>query len=160
MIISLPFLLRTRNVSDKILEKTKTRIICSVPFLFPKNRSVYEIMWKNNVGRGRATYDNITQRMLFACWISKATGTHSGYVILIALVLQQWLRERAAVLYLHCLCCINLWRLIWVSCDVERILGRGAPARNIFGIRKSMVRLSPHLSWWHILVCFLICNRR
>jgi hypothetical protein len=48
-------------------------------------------------GRSRqATDDNIIQRMRFACWITKATDTHSEYVILIAL--QQWSLERAPVL--------------------------------------------------------------
>jgi hypothetical protein len=42
----------------------------------------------------------------FACWIVKATDTHSQYVIFIALPLQQWIRERALILryaYLACL---------------------------------------------------------
>ena len=33
-----------------------------------------------------------------ACWITKATNTHSEYVILIALPLQQWLHERPSML--------------------------------------------------------------
>jgi len=33
--------------------------------------------------------------MRFACWI--ATGTHSEYVIHIAVPLQQWLHERASI---------------------------------------------------------------
>ena len=39
----------------------------------------------------------------FACWIIKATGanTHTEYVILITLPLQQWLLERA--LHVYCL---------------------------------------------------------
>jgi hypothetical protein len=32
----------------KVVEKIKTHILCSVTF-FPKNRAVYEIMWKNTV---------------------------------------------------------------------------------------------------------------
>ena len=44
---------------------------------------------------GQATDDNIIRRMRFALWITKATDTHSQYVILIALPQQQWLRERA-----------------------------------------------------------------
>jgi hypothetical protein len=36
-------------------------------------------------GAGQATVDNIIWRMRFACWITKATDTHSEYVILIAL---------------------------------------------------------------------------
>jgi hypothetical protein len=57
---------------------------------------------------GQATDDNIIRRMRFACWIIKATDTHSEYVILIAFPLQQWLRERASMLrvYVECLCCI------------------------------------------------------
>jgi len=34
-------------------------------------------------------------RKRIACWITKATNTHSEYVILIAFPRQQWLRERA-----------------------------------------------------------------
>jgi hypothetical protein len=33
---------------------------------------------------GQATDDNIIQRVGLACWIPKATSTHSDYVILIA----------------------------------------------------------------------------
>jgi hypothetical protein len=36
--------------------------------------------------------------MRIACWIPKATKTHSEYVIFFAFPLQQWLRERASVL--------------------------------------------------------------
>ena len=39
-----------------------------------------------------------TRRMLIACWITKATDTHSEYVIFIAPSRQQWLGERASVL--------------------------------------------------------------
>jgi hypothetical protein len=45
----------------------------------------------------QATDENITRRMRFACWITKARDTHSEYVILIAFPGQQWLRERAPV---------------------------------------------------------------
>ena len=47
---------------------------------------------------GQATDDNIVRRMRIACWIPKATNTHSQYVILIAFPLQQWLHGRASVL--------------------------------------------------------------
>jgi hypothetical protein len=33
-----------------------------------------------------------------ACWIPKATNTHSDYIILIVFQLQQWLPESASVL--------------------------------------------------------------
>jgi len=53
---------------------------------------------------GRATDDNIIRHMRFACWITKATHTHthSEYVILIALPLQQWLHERLSMLRYTC----------------------------------------------------------
>jgi hypothetical protein len=44
----------------------------------------------------QATDDNIIRRMRFAWWITKATDTHSQYVILIAFPQQQWLLERAS----------------------------------------------------------------
>jgi hypothetical protein len=37
-------------------------------------------------------------RMRVACWIPKATNTHSEYVILVAFPLQKWLHERASML--------------------------------------------------------------
>jgi hypothetical protein len=47
------------------------------------------------VTAGQATDDNIKRRMRLACRISKATNTHSEYVILIAFSLQ-WLLERTS----------------------------------------------------------------
>jgi len=48
-IISRLFLLRTRNVSDKVVEKIQTHFV----FTFFENHSIYEKMWKNSVERGR-----------------------------------------------------------------------------------------------------------
>ena len=39
-----------------------------------------------------------TWRMRIACWIPKATNTHSEYVILTVFPLQQWLHEHASML--------------------------------------------------------------
>jgi hypothetical protein len=52
MIISRPFLLEIGNVSDKIVQKMKARILCSITF-FPKIRAFYEEMWKIIVERDR-----------------------------------------------------------------------------------------------------------
>jgi hypothetical protein len=38
------------------------------------------------------------RHMRIACWIPKATNTHTEYTILIAVPLQQWLLERASML--------------------------------------------------------------
>jgi hypothetical protein len=59
----------------------------------------------------QATDGNIIRRMRFACWITKATDTHSEYVIIVAFLLQRWLRERASMLrytYIACLAFCNL----------------------------------------------------
>jgi len=71
-----------RNVSDKSCrENQNTHFVCR-NFFF-ENRAVYEIMWKNIVQRGRP---HVTiWRMPVAYWITKATNTHSQYVILIAI---------------------------------------------------------------------------
>jgi hypothetical protein len=51
-------------------------------------------------------HDNTIRRMRFACWITKATDTHSQYLSLIAFPRQQLLGERASMLrhtYFACL---------------------------------------------------------
>jgi len=45
-------------------------------------------------------------RMHNACWVPKATNTHTGCVMLISLPLQQWLHERASVLRYTYISCI------------------------------------------------------
>jgi len=62
-------------------------------------------MWKNTIERGRPQLTvwrmRIARmriaRMRIARWISKATNTHSEYVILIALLQQQWLYESTSM---------------------------------------------------------------
>jgi hypothetical protein len=43
--------------------------------MFYGNRAVYELIWKKYGGAGEATDENMTWRMHFACWITKATNT-------------------------------------------------------------------------------------
>jgi len=59
------------------------------------------MMWKSIAEWGRP--EMTLWRMRIACWITKATNTHSQYVILIVLPLQQWLQEDASsvTLYVH-----------------------------------------------------------
>jgi hypothetical protein len=58
--------------------------------------------------------------MCRAIWITKATATHSEYVILIAFFLQYRLRERASMshLYVHFLFCCNWDRVV---CEVRNV---------------------------------------
>jgi hypothetical protein len=79
----------------KSLEKIKTHKFCSVTFF----RKSYRL-WDNveKIGRARQVTDDVIWRMRLACWITKATETHSEYVILIAFSPQQWLNKRASIL--------------------------------------------------------------
>jgi len=52
LVISRPVLWIIRNVSDRIVEKIKRHILCSIIFL---NRAVYGIMLKNIVEPDKAT---------------------------------------------------------------------------------------------------------
>ena len=45
-------------------------------------------------------------RMRIAYWIPTATNTHSEYVILLALPLQQWFRERASLRHTYIACLV------------------------------------------------------
>jgi hypothetical protein len=86
-----------------VLEKIETNILCSKPFL--ENRTVYEIMWKNNAERVRLQMT--IWRLRISCWIPKATETHSEYVVLIVLPVQQWLLESVYMsLYKYIACLV------------------------------------------------------
>jgi hypothetical protein len=61
-------------IQTKVLEKIKPHILFSVTF-FSESHAVYEKMWENIVERGRLQV--IIWRMRIACWIPKATNTHS-----------------------------------------------------------------------------------
>jgi hypothetical protein len=90
-----------RMFQTKVVEKIKTHILCSVTLC--ENGAVCEIMWNNTVERDKPQMT--IWRMRIACWITKATNTHSEYVIFIAFTLQQWLYEGTSMLrytYIAC----------------------------------------------------------
>jgi len=72
----------------KVVQKMKTQFYVQ---LFFENVAVFETMWKNTEKPGRSQMTK--RRMRIECWITKATYTHSEYVILIVFQLQQWLCE-------------------------------------------------------------------
>ena len=86
----------------KVVEKIKTHF--KFNNFFFENPAVYEIKRKNTAEPDRP---QMTIRcMRITCWITKATDTHSEYVILIAFPLQHWLRELASLIrhtYITCL---------------------------------------------------------
>ena len=60
--------------SSCLITEINIHILCSVTF-FPENRPVYEKMWKNIVQLGRPRTKTRWKRI--ACWIPKATHTHT-----------------------------------------------------------------------------------
>jgi hypothetical protein len=82
------------TVSDKVVWKSITRILCSIVF-FSENHDIYEITWKNVVKPERSQM--ATRHMHFACWITKATNTLR--IIHIAFAQQKWFCERASPLH-------------------------------------------------------------
>jgi hypothetical protein len=107
-----------RNVSSGSCGKHKNTRLCSVTFF----RQTWHL-WNNveNYGTvGRATDDNITWYIRFACWITKATNTHSESVILIAWQRQQRFCERLSMLRstyfaLVCVSLITAWGLLLLT---------------------------------------------
>jgi len=63
---------------------------------FFENPAVYEKMWENIVEQGRPLMTIWCMRIAF--WTTKATKTHSQYVIIIAFPLHHRLHERASML--------------------------------------------------------------
>ena len=96
MILSRWIILSIRNVSyEGSIENETTHSVFSNIFFSLENLAVYEIIWKNIVDQARS--QTTVRRMCIACWIPKATDTHSEYVILIAFPLQQWLSEHGSM---------------------------------------------------------------
>jgi hypothetical protein len=88
------FILEWEMFQIRVLEKIKTRLVFN-SFFF-ENRAFYGIAWKNTVEPSRPQVT--IWCMHIACRITKTTNTHSEYIILIAIPLQQWLHKRASML--------------------------------------------------------------
>jgi hypothetical protein len=71
------FFLEWEMFHTNVVEKIETHILCSVICFFD-NHAVYEIMWKNTVQQGMPQMTIWCMRI--ACWIPKATKTHTQVV--------------------------------------------------------------------------------
>jgi hypothetical protein len=71
-----------------LVDKSKTYTLCSTTFYPPENRAVYETKMEKYCRTEQTTCDNIIRRQRFTCVITKATNTHSEYVIRIAFPLK------------------------------------------------------------------------
>jgi hypothetical protein len=105
IMISRSFLLKTRDVSEKSVDKVKhtfyvQRLFSKIVSFASKGRKILKS------GAGHMTI----WRMCIACWITKATDTHSNYVIFIGFTRQKWLRERASMLpFIPYIACLVFW---------------------------------------------------
>jgi hypothetical protein len=74
---------------------------------------------------------NVLGRMRFACCVTKATDTHSEYLTLIALPVQQWLREVPSMspLYVNCLYFILMFNQGGIP-QIEKLLSKGTLFRQ------------------------------
>ena len=98
------FFLKRKIFLANFVEEVKTHILCSIIiFFFFENRAVCEKMWKNIVERGRL--QTTVWRMRIACWITKATNTHSEYLKVIAFSTTTMVTRAHlnVTLYVHCL---------------------------------------------------------
>jgi len=61
-------------------------------------------------------HKNIQWFIHFSCWMPKATGTHSEYILHISVPQQQWLHEHASVSHYMCTAClvVHYIGIIWL----------------------------------------------
>jgi len=88
----------------KFVQAIKTHILCPIAFFFWKSCRLWDNV-ENYCTTGRAKYDNMAHA--FGRWITKATYTHSEYVILIPFSTAKIVARThlSLTLYVHCLSC-------------------------------------------------------
>jgi hypothetical protein len=96
--ISRPYLIRMRNVSNKICRENQNTYLMLSSVLFRKSCRLWDNVEKY-CGARQATDDHKIRHMRFAFRITTATNTHLEYVIRIPFPQQQWLHERASILH-------------------------------------------------------------
>ena len=106
MVICRTVLLGKKNFSKMFVEKTKTHTWCSKTLFFSKIMPFMIYFGKNTVQSDRSQMT--IWRMRFSSWIPKATDTHSEYIIRIAFLLPQWLKQLPSMLrYTYSTCSVT-----------------------------------------------------
>ena len=96
------------NISYKTIEKIKTHILYSINFSENYASKIYG--GKKYSKARQATDDNVMRRMRIACWMRKATNTHTQVVLtFIAFTPQQWLHESASMVRYTYIACIVMF---------------------------------------------------
>jgi hypothetical protein len=80
-----------------------------------------------------------------ACWITKATNTHSQYVILIHFPLQQWLHETA-----------SMFRYTNIACLVKRNVIQYAKWRGSNFVRRQSLFCVKHVGEHHNMAWYVL----
>jgi hypothetical protein len=139
--VSCWILLRMRNVSYKSCRENQNTYWMFnnfFPKILPFMRLCGKIWWH------MATNDNVIWCMHFACWITKATNTHSEYVILLFHVNNDFANVSQCYSYMYIACpaknnyisLMFLWRkqcntyvalinLVYIIFHVQKILLKG-----------------------------------
>jgi hypothetical protein len=103
-----------RNVSDRQCRENQNTFHIQELFFFKSY--FYEITWKNIVEPDRPQMT--IWRMRISCWITKATNTHSEYVMLLSFPQQQWLHKGASILRCTYIDCFFFYILMTVLLDI------------------------------------------
>jgi hypothetical protein len=91
-----------KNISSRGRENKKTHFTF-INFFFFENRAVYELLWENIVEPGRPQMTIWHVRI--ACWILRASNTHSEYVICFSTATVAARIRFYVTFYVHCLSC-------------------------------------------------------
>jgi len=90
-------LLRKRNVLDTVCWKSQNTLLCLITFFFFRKSCRLWDMWKNITEPDRPQMT--IWRKCFGCCMVIKLQTHSEYVTIIAFPTQEWLLQRASILY-------------------------------------------------------------
>ena len=88
-----PFFLECEIFRTKVAEKVETYVMFNNFFRGIKSCRLWDNV-ENYGTAGQTTDNNITRQVRFTCWITKASDTHSEYVILTTFLQQPRFRER------------------------------------------------------------------
>jgi hypothetical protein len=130
------FFLEWEMCQTKVVEKIKTHILCSIT-LSQKSCRLWDNVEKYGTA-GQATYGNIIWRMRFACWITKATGTHSEYLTHCFPTAAMVTRTRLIVRFMYIACRVTVRCMCQPktssSQDIVLIIKRAALTERFFVI--------------------------